>query len=213
MKKNEGIFLGVSLMTTDFYSKARIKAYAKWSLAKFERFLVVIADVPEEINWVVLKGVKKEDAKLKIIYRTESLRKGYLRALGGLQGAIVLSVSEISNKEKYGEIYSIIFDEYKTNIKFQKDVDATVSNNLSGLLASISASNDIIKSLAPYVLHEFSVSIFLKWYNKPSFSIQISPRPDQLMENVLSGRSSATIKRIGIKPEPYEYLTKVLKEV
>lgn len=212
MKNNEGIFLGVSLVTTNFFSKVRIKAYAKWSLKKFNRFLVVIADVPEEINWVVLKGINTNEAKLKIADRTKNLRKGYQRALIDLKEASVISVSEISENHAYNEIYHIILDEYENDMIFKKDVNSTINKNLSGLFNSIDATNSIVLSLAPYVLHELSVTIFLKWYHNPSFSSQISPKPDQLMENVLSGNSSSILKRLNIMSEPYNYFTKVLEE-
>lgn len=212
MVKNEGIFLGVSLMTTDFYSKARIRAYAKWSLSKFGRFLVVIADLPEETNWVVIKGISKAEAKSRINTRTENLKKGYLRALKDLDNTNVISATELSFVERYDDIFSLLSNGYEQDKEFMEKVNSTIHTNLSGLLASIDTAGSIIESLAPYVLHEYAISILLKWYYTPSYSAQVSPKPDALMKDVLCGRCGSILNMLGITPESYEYITKTVEE-
>ena len=199
-------------MTTDYYSKARISEYAKWGLTKYGRFLVVIADLPEELNWVVIKGISYDEAKSRISKRTENLKKGYLRALCGFDKASVVSATELSRVGKYSQIFLSLLNEYKHNGEFRNCVNSTVLTNLSGLLASINSPKSIIDSLAPYVLHEYAISILLKWNYHPSFSVQVSPKPDALMEDVLCGKFKAIFERLVISPSPYEYITKPLME-
>ena len=212
MQKKEGVFLGVSLMTTDYYSKARIIEYARWCLSNYDRFLVVIADLPEELNWVQIKGISEEDAKTRVGKRTENLKKGYARALSGFENAAVVSVNELLRMERYNMIFLSLLNEYKHNSEFNNRVNSTVRTNLSGLLTSINAPKSIIGSLAPYVLHEYAISILLKWDYSPSYSAQVSPKLDVLLTDVLCGKFGSIFEQLKILPSPYEYITNPLSE-
>jgi len=208
MTKDYGIFLGVSLISTQFFSKKCINNYARWALQHYRRFLIVIADTGELINWITLKKISYEEASERIQYRVNCLIKGYKKAIITYEDVDILRMSSIVLNDDYETIYKLIKDEYSINKHFRERVNATIANNIGGLLASLELGNQILKKLSPYIFHELAVSIYLKWFNKPSYPSQVSPSKDALMIDVLSGNLTDVISKLKLKSEEYEYIIK-----
>jgi tRNA-dependent cyclodipeptide synthase len=181
-KKLFNIFIGISL-GNKLLTPELAKKYVRWAHKNTkDDAVVLIADDIDIINWMIFKGLNREEAKKKVC------QKGY-----GLKGLFDKAIRELAREEKdptyianvhiifwsdirnkgYDHLKEILAEEYKINEEFHKQVLHFVDKYIE--LRDAEVSDEDKDKLTDYIISELPTLLGGIYWNNTLYNLILYP--------------------------------------
>jgi len=210
-----GISLGNKLLTPDLAEK-----YVKWAHAYTkDNVVVLIADDIDVTNWVVFRGLNKEEAEKKVREKSYGMKGMFDKAIRNLArkendpsyiaNVHIIFWSDIRNKG-YDHLKKILVEEYKTNEKFKERVLYFVNEYVELRDAEVSEENK--DRLADYIVSELPTLLGgIYWndtlYNLILYSTYINSGMSKFVLDIRGGKyfdaSKLQLRQLNVLVEDY----------
>lgn len=170
------------------YSKKGIKDYCLWAMDCFDRFLLLIVDLPQTYNYLVFKKYSLSEAQ----HRAETVGQDKKRALEKIIRDLrkdkvqVQGFKEMYEQEHYKKIHSVISDYFVKNTQFRSDLLLEMENLLrSGGKLREDVEADV--NLANFLIEEISAFFCLTEFM--GYQIEIAHQEEfQLVKNIFNSK-------------------------
>lgn len=198
-------FMGVSLMSTNFFSKQTITRYAGKFGAWNSPFALVVADSLEEINYRFLKGLPAHLARAKARTIGKSLVNGYSRLRAGCPGLFPVLSSKIEQEAEYIPFRDLVTDAFGADPLFRHEVQCELVSNIGSRAYQYMARESAGKPLfEDYLVREIAISLFLCSYWRDKAVTQVSPSGNSLLRRLHSFESFR--KAMNLDPHRLQYV-------
>jgi len=202
LNKNNNIWLGVSTSLKP-YSEKLSKDYLKL-IVKYSResALIFIADEIAAINYNVLEKYGKETSLKKSLQKGDIFLRRYKKLIKTLPKEEQSKIKLIRWKDVWAkrqeESYKILKEEYLTNPKFKKEIEAPIILYLKNSKRTIKESR-VIK-MSEYILKELpflleGVEFQNKKYNLMLYPAYGKTSLSKLVSNIQKGNEFQKIKK------------------
>jgi tRNA-dependent cyclodipeptide synthase len=154
-------FLGISLMSNQFFSKRVIRSYARRFSGEDSRFLVVVADSLEAVNYRYINDLSPSEASRKALRVGKGYLAGVSRALLSFPHSRALSASSLESLGEYQSLLRDLRTFFISHSGFSSAIRKEVSANLGTRAESLLSGDPTSISLEEYVLREIALSILI----------------------------------------------------
>ncbi len=208
---NLNAYLGISFSKTRFFSVATVSDYVAWSLQRFDKLIVIIADSLKIYNQMVFKERDYETAARATRLSGEQYRTAYLKGIPeDLRNRVdfVLS-SELIALPACSSLVGKANFEYRNNDQFHSAVTDMTTFALRGKLLDFFGVNpptEALDTLGRYFVEELAIICYLTVRSDPVYDVSIFPYPPpDLLVDFHKGDLAAVYERIvGETPAPYK---------
>ena len=199
-------FMGVSLSSTQFFSKKTVRKYLEHYEAVNTPFVLLVADSLEAINYQYLRGASVSKANVAARSIGQTYLSGYSKLTQEFPKFRAVSTSAIERRAEFHKVSRLVMQEFRRNMTFRREVQAEVIRNLGSRgndrLARIPIGRPRIEG---YVLGEIAHSLFLySRADRGTRIMQVSRNRDSILNR--SYVLAELFHRLGIEPFSHDYL-------
>ena len=182
-KKLFNIFVGISL-GNKLLTPELAKKYVKWAHKNTkDSAVVLIADDIDVINWMIFRGLSKEESENAVTrkkYAMQGLFDKAIRVLAREENdptyitkVHIIFWNDIRN-EGFDDLKAILAEEYKLNNEFRKRVLYFVDNYVA-LREAIGISDEDKDTLADYIISELPTLLGGIYWNNTLYNLCLYP--------------------------------------
>lgn len=187
-------YMGVSFSKTRYFSKPVMARYVRWACARFEAFLLIVADHLEIHNLRVFRHLSSDDAKAHATETGGQLRHAYEHAVPEpLRPRVTIRLaSEILAEPACTEVLGFVGGMAEREAAFRADLRKAVVGSLVGKLRvaglkgeSREAALDVLQN---YILEELAIILYLTRLAPKRWAVSIFPyKPQAVILNLHAG--------------------------
>jgi len=210
-----GISLGNKLLTPELVEK-----YVKWAHKHTkDDAIVLIADDIDIINWMIFRGLSKEEAEKKVEQKSYGIKGMFDKAIRNLAKkendpsyitkVHIIFWSDIRNKG-YDHLREILAEEYKNNEQFKERILYFVNKYVELRDAEISKQDK--DKLAGYIISELPTLLGGIYWNNKLYNLILYPTyvvsgMSQFVLDIRGGKffesSKLQLRQLGVMVEDY----------
>lgn len=210
-----GISLGNKLLTPELAEKYVKRAHEHTK----DDAVILIADDIDVVNWMVFRGLSREDAEEKVRQKGYGMKGMFDRAIRNLArtendpsyiaGVHIIFWEDIRN-EGYDHLKKVLAEEYGTNEEFKKRVLYFV--NKYAELRGAEASEENKDKLADYIISELPTLLGGIYWNGKLYNLILYPTyvesgMGQFVLDIRGGKyfdaSKLQLRQVGVLVEDY----------
>lgn len=189
-------FMGISLMSTPFFSKRTVRAYVDRFANGGSPFILLVADSLEFFNLLFLKNMPPQEAAGRARRVALGYLRGYQRIRHTHPNVRVVLTSQVECSVGFARCATAAYREYLTNTDFRSAVDRDVIQNLGDRVIPI-LNTGHTPGLQSYVIGEVAISLFMHSCAGPRVKVkQVSPRTTGVLPEL--GRFRPLLQAAGV---------------
>lgn len=184
-------FMGVSL-GKPFYSQGNIERYFLWAEKQCKRFILILADEPEQWNYQAFKRLTISESFRLAQKVGDDYKRGFLKLIDkhNLENVEVKVWKDVfENNQEYEKILTIIKKHFAENKQFRHECIKTIRQNVGQKIEEKLEDDKekiVADTLSNYLLEELTAAL---WFIRNGYPVEINPREFvRLNESIYSGR-------------------------
>lgn len=187
--------LGISFSKTRYFSRRMMSDYICWSMERFDRLMIIIADQLEAHNVSIFRQLSLEDARERTRQTGIELRRGYQRAIPPeTNGRVAVSLaSDLLANHRCAETLAMVRSYAQESPVFRSDLGRAVSEGLGGKIqqareAGVPIGARELRLLRNYLIEELAIILYVSHQAEVRFPVLLYPHfiPD-VVRNVYNG--------------------------